>query len=329
MVEAILTNILVIGGAGFIGKNLIEFYSKKKNHNIHVIDNFSRGNNDEFFKKISVKKNVRILKIDLAQKKINFKNFSKKYKYIYQLAAILGVDNVLSSPEKVLINNYQIQNNSIEIAKQQSKLKKFIFFSTSEVHIGSLKHLKIKFPTKENFPIALDDLKNPRTTYSLSKIYGEALLHFSKLNYLILRPYNIYGPRMGMSHVIPQLLEKIYKSKKSIDVFSPNHSRSFCYIDDAIKQIINLSHNKNINNSVLNIGNNIGEIKIRKLARTLLKISKKKKFKLNFKIDDKLNSPKRRVPYINRKNHKNLKFTSLEKGCRITYNWYLENIFDD
>ncbi len=64
-----MTNILVIGGAGFIGKNLIEFYSKKKNHNIHVIDNFSRGNNDEFFKKISVKKNVRILKIDLAQKK--------------------------------------------------------------------------------------------------------------------------------------------------------------------------------------------------------------------------------------------------------------------
>ena len=82
------------------------------------------------------------------------------------------------------------------------------------MHIGSLKHLNVKFPTKENFPIALDDLSSPRTSYSLSKIYGEALLYFSKLNFLILRPYNIYGPRMGIAHVIPQLLKKFIQREK-------------------------------------------------------------------------------------------------------------------
>ena len=324
-----MNKILVIGGAGFIGKNIIEHYAKNKRNKIDVIDNFSRGQNDKFLKKILLNKNIKILKLDLSSSRINLKNLKNNYDYIYQLAAILGVENVLNNPEKVLVNNYQIQYNSILIAKRQLKLKKFIFFSTSEVHIGSLKHLKVKFPTKENFPIALDDLYNPRTSYSLSKIYGEALLHFSKLDYIILRPYNIYGPRMGMSHVIPQILKKIIKEKKFINVFSPNHSRSFCFIDDAIKQIINLTHNNKIKNSVHNIGNDKGEIKIKDLVKILVKICSKEKLKLKFKNKNISNSPKRRVPYINNNYQKNINFTPLRKGCEITYDWYLKNFFND
>ena len=128
--------------------------------------------------------------------------------------------------------------------------------------------MKMKFPTKETFPIALDVINNPRTSYSLSKIYGEALLCHSKLNYIVLRPYNIYGPRMGMSHVIPQVL-KNNKSKKSINVFSPNHSRSFCFIDDAVKQIINLTHDKKLLNSVHNIGNGDEENKNKKFNQNI------------------------------------------------------------
>ena len=286
--------ILIIGGAGFIGKNLIEYYIKNKSNKIDIIDNFSRGKNDFFIKKIKSNKNVRILKLDLSsQNKSNLKKLKINYDYIYQLAAILGVKNVIDNPEDVLIKNLEIQKNAILIARKQKKLKKFIFFSTSEVHIGSLKYMKMKFPTKETFPIALDVINNPRTSYSLSKIYGEALLCHSKLNYIVLRPYNIYGPRMGMSHVIPQVLKKINKSKKSINVFSPNHSRSFCFIDDAIKQIINLTHDKKLLNSVHNIGNGDEEIKIKNLIKILKKISNKEKLNVKFIDDKNLNSPRR------------------------------------
>lgn len=325
-----MSKILIIGGAGFIGKSLIEYYIKNKFNKIDIIDNFSRGKNDHFIKKIKNYKNIRIIKIDLSlTNKLNFKKLHTNYDYIYQLAAILGVKNVIDNPEVVLIKNLEIQKNSILIAKEQKKLKKFIFFSTSEVHIGSLKYMKMKFPTKEFFPIALDELNNPRTSYSLSKIYGEALLHHSKIKYLILRPYNIYGPRMGMSHVIPQVLKKIYLAKKSIDVFSPNHSRSFCFIDDAVKQIINLTHKKKLINSVHNIGNNKEEIKIRNLIKILKKISNKEKLKVRYINDKDLNSPHRRLPHINKINMNNHKFTSLHRGCKITYNWYLKNIFND
>ena len=80
-----MTKVLVIGGAGFIGKNLIEFYSKNKKNKIDVIDNFSRGKNDKFFKKLSLNKNIRILKIDLSNKSPILKKLNFDYDYIFQL----------------------------------------------------------------------------------------------------------------------------------------------------------------------------------------------------------------------------------------------------
>ena len=95
-----MIKVLIIGGAGFIGKNLIEFYSKNKANKIDVIDNFSRGKNDKFFKKLSLNKNIRIIKLDLSKKNLILKKLNNDYDYIYQLAAILGVENVIKNPEK-------------------------------------------------------------------------------------------------------------------------------------------------------------------------------------------------------------------------------------
>ena len=59
------------------------------------------------------------------------------------------------------------------------------------------------------------------------------------LGYLfIFRPHNVFGERMGMSHVIPELTKKILNKKQKLFVNNSNHSRAFCYIDDAIKMII-------------------------------------------------------------------------------------------
>ena len=105
---------------------------------------------------------------------------------------------------------------------------------------------------RENFPdqtIPLPNLSVNRSSYALSKIVGEFMASRSD-DYLCLRPHNIYGPNMGERHVIPNLIEKTIHARKTktVEIFNPTHTRSFCYIDDAISQIILLLESSSIGN---------------------------------------------------------------------------------
>ena len=161
----------------------------------------------------------------------------------------------------------------------------------------------------------------------LSKIYGEVLCHFSNLPYIIIRPHNIFGERMGMSHVIPELIKKILLNKKFVYVSNQTHKRTFCYIKDAINLIVILMKKKTTTNKTYNLADSRKEIKILDLANLLIGISKKKGLKLK-KIIDKNQSPKRRLA-DNSKILKdtNYKFSSkLKDNLRKTYKWYEKHI---
>ena len=111
-------------------------------------------------------------------------------------------------------------------------------------------------------------------------------------------------------------------------MFSPNHTRTFCYIADAIEMIVLSLKNSGKNNHILNLGNSHPEIKLLELAKILLKISnRKEKIK---KLDDVQGSPKRRCPNIEKilklTNFDN--FTDLEKALIETKNWYF-SMFED
>jgi len=128
--------ILMIGGAGSIGAHLLKKLLDDRNiARVDLIDNFSKYNKDIFIKNLIKNKKVFVLKKNIIN--LNPKNFIKKdYDIIYQLAAMLGVRNVINNPEKVLIDNVLIMKNSIEIAKKQTKLKKFIFFPHPRCMLG-------------------------------------------------------------------------------------------------------------------------------------------------------------------------------------------------
>ena len=319
-----MANYLIIGGAGFIGCKLAKYLSGYSYNNIDIADNFLRGSLDSDLKSLLKLNNVKLLNLNLID---NLKKQLKNnYDYIFNLAAIIGVANVLKSPQKVLIDNFIIQKNSLEICQKQKKLKKFIFFSTSEVYAGSNEKFNTKIPSPEDTPLTVSDLKSSRSTYMLSKIYGEAMCYNSNIPFLILRPHNIYGERMGMNHVIPEVLKKISNLKKNqkLKVYTPDHTRSFCYVDDAIKQIINLTNSK-IKNDVFNIGNDSDEISIKKLV-----IKCQRLLNNNNKIvglPDLHKSPKRRCPEMKKtfkiigKNN----FTTLEDGITKVLSWYKMN----
>lgn len=312
-----MKRILITGAAGFIGLNL----AKKLNgeHKVDLIDNFYRGKKDEEFKKIIKKKNVNFINCDLS-KKINIK---KQYDYIFHLASIVGVQNVISKPYEVLKSNIILLENLIDFSYKQKRLKRIFFFSTSEVYADSIKSKTIKFPTPENQMLTISDLSNNRSTYSLSKIYGEALCLHSGLPFIIVRPHNIYGPRMGFAHVIPQLTKKIFKNKRIV-VFNPKHRRTFFYIDDLVNILILLMNKKKLKHKIYNIGNQKDEISILNLLKKIMSKTSIRKKIIQKKINN--SSPKRRIPKISRlKDEFKIKnLTSLDKGLDHTLNWYKE-----
>lgn len=311
---------LIIGGAGFIGYHLASYFSENKKNKVDIIDNLQRGVKDPDFQKLIKKENVNFIKINFEN--INVKNVNKNYNYIFHLASIVGVDNVVSEPEKVLKQNINLIYKIVEISKLQKNLKKICFTSTSEVYANSVKFKVAKVPTKEQDLITINNESIPRDSYFLSKLISEKILVLSKLPFIITRLHNIYGPRMGFSHVIPEIFSKIKKKTNSISVFSHSHSRAFCYISDAINQIKSLTMNNKVRNIVVNIGNDQEEIKIINLVKKILKILKIKKKIINKGVT--VGSPKRRCPNmkLNYSLVKKKPSVDLDDGLNKTFDWY-------
>ena len=317
-----MNKILITGAAGFLGYHLINKIINK-NYKFILIDNFKSGKKDIFFKKILKNKKVSFYNRDLSKP---FKIRDKKISYVFHFAAHVGVKNVIKDPSLTINENISMLINTINAVKENNKNSKIIFFSTSEVYSPLIEKNIAKFPLKENSNLLVKNNLSDRDSYYFSKLAGEKIVELCGLNYLCLRPHNVYGPRMGFSHVIPEIIKKVLSKKKKfkkIKVHSPSHKRAFCYVDDAINQIVELTFkNKNYNNTY-NIGNSKEEIRIFDLVKKIKKhLNSHKKV---VKFHNTVGSPKRRVPDMNKTIQRISfkKFTSIDTGIKKYLNWYL------
>lgn len=319
---------MITGGAGFIGLHLARLLLEK-GHTVDLVDNFSRAVKDKDLEQVLSHPNCSLKRIDLLDND-QLNSLDNNYDFIYHLAAIIGVQHVLERPYEVLTENVKLLENLIGFGRSQKSLKRFLFASTSEVYSGTLRADQLEIPSPETSPIILSPLTENRTTYYLSKLYGEAMCHHSKIPYSIFRPHNFYGPRMGMSHVMPELLRKFYKSNNDlqVEVFSPDHTRTFCFIEDAVEMIYRIAITTECEGQFYNIGCSNPEIKIKELAATVRAVSGG-----NAEIvlgEETPGSPARRCPslekLINAINYEPR--YSLEEGVQKTFNWYKEHVFD-
>ena len=204
-----------------------------------------------------------------------------------------------------------------------------MFASTSEVYAGTLEHGDLPVPTPEETALALPPLGRPRTSYMLSKIYGEALCHHAGVPFTIVRPHNVYGPRMGMAHVIPELMAKVTRAEDSglFEVFSVDQTRTFCYVDDAVAMIAAAADSKDCAGETLNIGADGPEIAIGELARRIL-LTVGKSLEIVPRPAP-AGSPARRCPDMS----KTRRLTGvdaqvpLDEGLARTYVWYRDRGF--
>ncbi len=314
---------LITGGAGFIGYHLAKSLSENGNL-VHVVDNLARFDMDDEFSNLVDRDNVEFFKADLTDNDWHFE-IDDNYDQVFHLAAIVGVSAVENHPEKVISINTEALLNVLDWVSS-GNTDKFLFASTSEVYAWTRKFYDLPIPTPEDIPLSITDISKSRATYALSKIHGEAATyHFCEdadMPFVITRFHNIYGPRMGMRHVIPEVYKRVYQGEDPVDVYSPSHSRAFCYIDDAIKALRLLTA-KDVPNGVYNVGNDEEEVQISSLAKLILEVADKSGMDLSF-IESNGNGIKRRCPDISKlKNETGYQpQVSLKEGLQRTIDWY-------
>ena len=308
-----MKKVLVTGGAGFLGSNLVKELIKKGDE-VTVFDN---GFRQKFSNIEEINGECHLIKGDITKKE-DWKQIPKDVEIAYHLAAINGTKYFYEIPEQVLKVNVNGTMNFIEWL-HNSSVKKFFFSSSSEVY-GFPKI----FPTPESEELSIPDPTNPRFSYSSSKMLGEIIaINFAKslgISYSIGRIHNAYGPRMGFEHVMPEFIRRCVLNEPFTVQGDGTESRCFCYVTDIIKAILIITENEVGLNQIFNIGNP-HETTINELITILSKIHGTKIIP-EYKSFNKPGT-KRRIPDITKLKKLGYNPTvTLEEGLKKTYDWY-------
>jgi len=155
------------------------------------------------------------------------------------------------------------------------------------------------------------------------------MCHQAGVPFTIIRPHNVYGPRMGLAHVIPELLWRAHNATDDrLDVFSVDHRRTFCYVDDAVEMMVRATESAQCEGETLNVGTQAPEVAIGELAAVIVKVVGKELEIVPRQPTP--GSPERRCPDMS----KTTALTGyeprvgLEEGIRRTYDAYRTDVFE-
>jgi nucleoside-diphosphate-sugar epimerase len=207
--------------------------------------------------------------------------------------------------------------------------ERVFFASTSEVYAGGVEAGVVAVPTPEEIPVMISDITAPRFAYAVSKLLGEAaFLHTARAKgfaAVVGRFHNVYGPRMGADHVIPEMSLRALRGDDPFRVPGADQFRAFCHVDDAVEAMLRLMSVPAAAGSIVHIGNDRDETNIGDLAKLVLRLAGVSP------VIEPLAAPAgsvpRRCPDLTRLRALTgyEPAVTLEEGVRSTYAWYREN----
>lgn len=262
------TKLLICGGTGFIGKNLVNHFSKKNEYDVYATYNIQKKFRN---------KNVTWKKIDLRIQSEVDKVIKNKDIVIQAAATTSGSKDIVNTPE-VHVTDNAIMNSIIIRSCHNFKVKHFLFFSCTVMYPHSNRYLNEKSIENKNIS------KGKYFGVGNTKLYIEKVCEFfskiSNTKFTCIRHSNIYGPNdkfdLDKGHFFAANLIKILRNKnKIISIWGKgNEMRDMLYIDDLISFIDKALKNQKKKFGLYNC--TYGKsFKIKDIIKTMIKISKK------------------------------------------------------
>jgi len=320
-----MQKIIVTGGLGFIGSNLIDLLLKKKFFVINI-DKISYSSNFYNVKEFKKNKNYKFIKCNLNNNK-KLLNIINKYRPsgIFNLAAETHVDRSIDGPKDFIESNIVGVFNLLEVFRNyiiKNKKAKLIHVSTDEVYGDVLKgRSNENYPYKPSSPYAASKASSDHLVYSYVKTY--------KIPAIITNCSNNYGPKQHPKKLIPKIIFNILNNKPLPIYGKGKNSREWIYVMDHCEALLKVFKKGKVG-EFYNIGSNINLTNI-KITKVLLNIANKN-FKIgsNVKIRYVKDRPGHDLRYAidSKKIKKKLKWlptTKIKDGIKKTFLWYQSN----
>ena len=316
-----MKKVIVTGGAGFIGSNLVKKLLDLNVEKLLIIDDLSTGNESNI-SSILGDERVQFLNSKIEEIE-NLNELFKDYDFCYHLAAGVGVQYIMDNLSESLLTNILATHKVLE-ACQVNKLP-ILLTSTSEVY-GVAEDDVWTEETKS----LIGPTTKLRWSYAASKMIDEfialSLFEEGKVSPIIVRLFNIIGPnqlsKYGM--VVPRFIESALEDKDILIHGDGSQSRSFTWVDDVVNYLIKLAEVKAYG-EVFNIGQT-EEISIKNLAELIIEKTNSNSqimFKSHEEVFGKaFEDPKRRTPGID----KIIEFTGMKPTKNIEF--MVENIIN-
>ena len=241
--------ILIVGGSGFLGYNLLRKLSRIGKFDLYSLSKFKIDTSKRI-------RNISYIFCDISKILILKKKIKKNYDVIINLSG--NIDHKKNSDN--LKVHYRGLSNLLKVLNLE-QIKLFLQVGSS------LEYGKKLSPQKEN------TICNPISYYGKAKYKASSLLKKKISNFVIIRPYQVYGPYQKDNRLIPMVIKSCIENK-TFPCSHGNQERDFLYIDDFINLIIKIINNNKFKNKIFNIG--YGKpIKVKKVINLILNIIKK------------------------------------------------------
>jgi nucleoside-diphosphate-sugar epimerase len=312
--------VLITGGGGFIGSTLAE--RLVKDNQIILLDRFFRDQ-PVAFTTLSKNPNVRMIEADILSGS-SIDDLTKEADIVIHAAAIVGVGRVCSYPRETLETNFIGTSRILKALDKSPRLQRLVCFSTSEVFgVNS-------FRVHEDTPTAVGPAAEARWSYAIAKLASEHLAKAyhrqSGMPVVIVRPFNVFGPRRLGSHAILGFAVNALMGNPIEIHGDGSQIRSWCYIEDFCDGIIEMIARPQAIGEDFNIGNPANTLTVLQLAQEIVELTGGQS-SIEF-VESPFPDIEIRVPSLD-KARRILAYQpefDLRRGLELTIEWYRKHL---